>query len=160
MARDSDKRNFALREDGDESSVFSGGTPRQAALKAARRLDPADSEDEADRQEIRLREKGTHKVHLRGVGLGRNSARRQTGLDAGRHHEGERLERGRRTPRRHLVLPVRTFCGRCDCSLCPSVATARERGHTQGANRLRTSRSKTVSHPPCLCLPYESHCPV
>ena len=64
MARDSDKRNFALREDGDESSVFSGGTPRQAALKAARRLDPADSEASADRQEIKLREKGTHKVHI------------------------------------------------------------------------------------------------
>jgi hypothetical protein len=64
MARDSDKRNFALREDSDESSVFSGGTPRQAALKAARRLEPADSEDEADPEEIRLREKGTHKVHI------------------------------------------------------------------------------------------------
>ena len=64
MARDSDKRNFALREDGKESSVFSGGTPRQAALKAARRLDPASSEADADRQEIRLREKGTYKVHI------------------------------------------------------------------------------------------------
>ncbi|GCF13489.1 hypothetical protein Harman_14240 [Haloarcula mannanilytica] len=64
MAPDSDKRNFALREDGDESSVFSGGTPRQAALKAARRLDPADGEDQADPEEIRLREKGTHKVHI------------------------------------------------------------------------------------------------
>jgi hypothetical protein len=65
MARNSDKRNFALREDdGDESSVFSGGTPRQAALKAARRLDPAGSEDDADPEEIRLREKGTHKVHI------------------------------------------------------------------------------------------------
>ncbi len=64
MARDSDKRNFALREDGNESSVFSGGTPRQAALKAARRLEPASSEEAAERQEIRLREKGTHKVHI------------------------------------------------------------------------------------------------
>jgi len=65
MARDEDKRNFALREEsGDESSVFSGGTPRQAALKAARRLDPADSESAADRTPIRLREKGTHKVHI------------------------------------------------------------------------------------------------
>ena len=60
MARENDKRNFALREeDGQETSVFSGGTPRQAALKAARRLDPAPSEDEADPQPIRLREKGT-----------------------------------------------------------------------------------------------------
>jgi len=65
MARENDKRNFALRsDDGDESSVFSGGTPRQAALKAARRLDPASSEDAADPEPIRLREKGTTKVHV------------------------------------------------------------------------------------------------
>ena len=65
MARDTDKRNFALREeDGTESSVFSGGTPRQAALKAARRLDPAPSENDADPVPIRLREKGTKKVHI------------------------------------------------------------------------------------------------
>ncbi len=65
MARDSDKRNFALRtENGDEESVFSGGTPRQAALKAARRLEPAPSESAADREKLRLREKGTHKVHV------------------------------------------------------------------------------------------------
>jgi hypothetical protein len=65
MARDSDKRNFALRaNDGTEESVFSGGTPRQAALKAARRLDPASSEADAETEEIRLREKGTHKIHI------------------------------------------------------------------------------------------------
>jgi len=65
MARDSDKRNFALRtDDGTEESVFSGGTPRQAALKAARRLDPASSEDAAKPETLRLREKGTHKVHV------------------------------------------------------------------------------------------------
>jgi hypothetical protein len=65
MARDEDKRNFALRnEDGTESSVFSGGTPRQAALKAARRLEPAPSEDDAVPETIRLREKGTKKVHV------------------------------------------------------------------------------------------------
>jgi hypothetical protein len=65
MVREDGKRNFALRESsGDESSVFSGNTPRQAALKAARRLDPASSEDAADRTEIRLREKGTDKVHI------------------------------------------------------------------------------------------------
>lgn len=65
MARDKDKRNFALRDDsGEEESVFSGSTPRQAALKAARRLDPADSEDAADPTDLRLREKGTHKVHI------------------------------------------------------------------------------------------------
>ncbi|QSG13640.1 non-histone chromosomal MC1 family protein [Halapricum desulfuricans] len=65
MAPDQDKRNFALREsDGTESSVFSGSTPRQAALKAARRLDPASSEEVADPTELRLREKGTKKVHI------------------------------------------------------------------------------------------------
>ena len=65
MVREDGKRNFALREtDGEEESVFSGNTPRQAALKAARRLDPAGSESAAEREEIRLREKGTDKVHI------------------------------------------------------------------------------------------------
>lgn len=66
MARDTDgKRNFALRDStNDETSVFSGRTPRQAALKAARRLDAADGESNANREELRLREKGTHKVHI------------------------------------------------------------------------------------------------
>lgn len=60
-----EERNFALRtSDGDEPSVFSGKTPRQAALKAARRLEPAPSEDNAETEEIRLREKGEHKVHV------------------------------------------------------------------------------------------------
>lgn len=62
----SEKRNFALREeDGSETSVFSGSTPRQAALKAARRLDDVGaSEALADRHEIRLRERGTDRVHV------------------------------------------------------------------------------------------------
>ena len=65
MVREDGKRNFALREEGgDEPSVFSGNTPRQAALKAARRLDPASSESAADKTELRLREKGTDKVHI------------------------------------------------------------------------------------------------
>ncbi len=66
MARDDDsKRNFALREnDDDETSVFSGRTPRQAALKAARRLEAAESESAAGETELRLREKGTKKVHI------------------------------------------------------------------------------------------------
>ncbi|WP_336035472.1 non-histone chromosomal MC1 family protein [Halobacterium yunchengense] len=66
MVREDGKRNFALRESGDdESSVFSGNTPRQAALKAARRLDDVgDSEAEAERHDVRLREKGTDKVHI------------------------------------------------------------------------------------------------
>jgi hypothetical protein len=66
MAQDTDdKRNFALRESsGDETSIFSGRTPRQAALKAARRLEPAPSEQQAPREEIVLREKGTKKTHI------------------------------------------------------------------------------------------------
>jgi len=67
MVREDGKRNFALRENGDETSVFSGNTPRQAALKAARRLENVgSSEDEArsNATEIRLREKGTDKVHV------------------------------------------------------------------------------------------------
>jgi len=66
MPREDGKRNFVLREEGDtETSVFSGSTPRQAALKAARRLEPAPSEDAVDdKTEIRLRERGTDKVHI------------------------------------------------------------------------------------------------
>lgn len=66
MATDDDKRNFALRDDnGDESSIFSGRYPRQAALKAARRLPTAPSEDEVDEKEtLCLREHGTDKVHV------------------------------------------------------------------------------------------------
>jgi hypothetical protein len=45
-----EKRNFALRSiDGKEMSVFTGRSPRQAALKAANR----------GHTEIRLREHGT-----------------------------------------------------------------------------------------------------
>ena len=66
MASETDgQRNFTLREEtGEETSVFSGSTPRQAALKAARRFDPAESESQASREELRLREKGTEKLHL------------------------------------------------------------------------------------------------
>lgn len=65
MVREDGKRNFVLREEnGEESSVFSGRMPRQAALKAARRLEPAPGEDAAEPVELRLREKGTDKVHI------------------------------------------------------------------------------------------------
>jgi len=65
MVREDGKRNFALREEeGEEPTVFSGNTPRQAALKAARRLEPAPSEDDAEMTELQLREKGTDKVHI------------------------------------------------------------------------------------------------
>jgi len=66
MVREDGKRNFALQDSaGDETSVFSGNTPRQAALKAARRLtEVGSSEEAAERIELRLREKGTDKVHI------------------------------------------------------------------------------------------------
>ena len=67
MVREDGKRNFALRENGEETSVFSGNTPRQAALKAARRLTQVGSSEDSARAnavEIRLREKGTDKVHI------------------------------------------------------------------------------------------------
>ena len=50
-----EKRNFALRDaEGNEIGVFSGSSPRQAALKAANR----------GHTDIRLRERGTKKVHI------------------------------------------------------------------------------------------------
>lgn len=66
MVREDGKRNFALREDdGSEPSEFSGERPRQAAMKAARRLDETgESESDAPRVEIKLREKGTDKLHI------------------------------------------------------------------------------------------------
>ena len=48
-------RNFALQDkDGNETGVFTGKAPRQAALKAANR----------GHTDIRLRERGTKKVHI------------------------------------------------------------------------------------------------
>lgn len=48
-------RNFALRDkDGNEIGVFTGKSPRQAALKAANR----------GYTDIKLRERGTKKVHV------------------------------------------------------------------------------------------------
>jgi Non-histone chromosomal protein MC1 len=52
---ENEKRNFALRNvQGDEIGVFTGKQPRQAALKAANR----------GYTEIKLRERGTKKVHV------------------------------------------------------------------------------------------------
>jgi hypothetical protein len=54
-------RNFVLRnEDGSESGVFTGKQPRQAALKAANRGKGTKKNPEI----IRLRERGTKKVHV------------------------------------------------------------------------------------------------
>jgi hypothetical protein len=52
---ENEMRNFALRDkDGNEIGVFTGKQPRQAALKAANR----------GHTDIRLRERGTKKVHV------------------------------------------------------------------------------------------------
>lgn len=66
---ENDKRNFVLREENGEEtdSVFSGRTPRQAALKAARReSETYGSERRAlnNSTEVRLRERGTDRVHV------------------------------------------------------------------------------------------------
>lgn len=54
-------KNFVLvNRDGTESSVFSGRQPRQAALKAANRIGGTKNKP----VEIRLRERGTKKVHI------------------------------------------------------------------------------------------------
>ncbi len=54
-AVEKETRNFALRDkDGNEIGVFTGKSPRQAALKAANR----------GYTDIRLRERNTKKIHL------------------------------------------------------------------------------------------------
>lgn len=54
-------RNFVLRDKkGKETGVFTGHQPRQAALKAANRS----AGTKAKPVEIRLRERGTKKVHI------------------------------------------------------------------------------------------------
>jgi hypothetical protein len=56
-----DLRNFVVRdEDGTEHGVFTGKQPRQAALKAANRGNGTKKKPEI----IRLRERGTKKVHI------------------------------------------------------------------------------------------------
>ena len=68
MARDDEKRNFVWldMEAVEEAGQFTGRYPRQAALKAARRLDPTPSEEEARANpvEIVLRERGESDVHV------------------------------------------------------------------------------------------------
>ena len=54
-------KNFVLTsKDGKETSVFTGRQPRQAALKAANRI--GGTKDKP--VELRLRERGTKKVHI------------------------------------------------------------------------------------------------
>jgi len=61
-----DKRQFALQENGTETSIFRGSYPRQAALKAARRLGTNEppKESNSNSQTLRLRELGTVEVHV------------------------------------------------------------------------------------------------
>jgi hypothetical protein len=55
VEKEKQTRNFALRdENGNEIAVFTGRSPRQAALKAANR----------GYTDIRLRERSTKKVHI------------------------------------------------------------------------------------------------
>ncbi len=55
------KRTFVLRDkNGKETGVFTGKKPRQAALKVANRIDGT----KAKPVEIRLRERGSRKVHI------------------------------------------------------------------------------------------------
>jgi hypothetical protein len=56
-----DTRYFVIQdEDGNEHGVFTGRQPRQAALKAANRGSGTKSKP----QIIRLRERGTKKIHI------------------------------------------------------------------------------------------------
>jgi len=67
MADDDDTRYFAQRENGEETSLFTGDYPRQAAMKAARQLEPTGTDEddaEANAEEIQLRERGTDTVHV------------------------------------------------------------------------------------------------
>ena len=58
---ETEPRNFVLRdEDGTEHGVFQGKQPRQAALKAANRSEGTKKKPVT----IRLRERGTKKVHV------------------------------------------------------------------------------------------------
>ena len=58
---ESNTRNFVVRDkNGKEHGVFTGKQPRQAALKVANRGKGTKSNPET----IRLRERGTNKVHL------------------------------------------------------------------------------------------------
>ncbi len=57
----SEIKNFILRKkNGTEEGVFTGRQPRQAALKAANRLGGTKNAP----IEIRLRERGTKKIHI------------------------------------------------------------------------------------------------
>jgi len=189
MARNEDKRNFALRtSDGDETSVFSGGTPRQAALKAPRRLDPADSEDDADEQDLRLREKGTRKVHIyEGWAWVEEAPDDKPDWMPGDITKGNVSKAGRRTPRRDLDrrrfvyfhyppsdgAPAGCVPGDIyDSVVHPHVRGITQSDHTHAArdDRLASSRATSSAHTessreilicdlePWVRVPYEIGC--
>ncbi|MDR9446065.1 MAG: non-histone chromosomal MC1 family protein [Haloquadratum sp.] len=69
MVRQDGKRNFVMLDGGAQTRQFTGRMPRQAALKAARRLEGFDrfrSEAQAKQHatQIRLRERGTDRIHV------------------------------------------------------------------------------------------------
>jgi hypothetical protein len=58
---ETEHRNFILRDEkGNEQGIFTGKQPRQAALKAANKGNGTKAKPEI----IRLRERGTKKVHV------------------------------------------------------------------------------------------------
>jgi serine/threonine protein phosphatase PrpC len=61
-----DEKTYVLHDDEDEKEEFEGETPRQAAIKAARRLEPAEDENTAkDRStSLKLRQAGAEKMHV------------------------------------------------------------------------------------------------
>ncbi|MHC1625566.1 MAG: non-histone chromosomal MC1 family protein [Methermicoccaceae archaeon] len=60
-----EKKNFALRDEtGNEIGVFTGRQPRQAALKAVNKLAKEKGATKENPVTVRLREKGTKKVHV------------------------------------------------------------------------------------------------
>ncbi len=81
-------RNFALRDlEGNEIGVFTGKSPRQAALKAANR----------GHTDIRLRERGTKKVHIfTGERVQVDKPKGRAGLDGRQDLEAAGQKSGRR----------------------------------------------------------------
>lgn len=76
----SNTRNFVLRdEESNDHGVFTGKQPRQAALEAANRGTGTKSKPET----IRLRERGTKKVHVFKAWKELVAAPKKTCLDAG-----------------------------------------------------------------------------
>jgi len=79
-------RNFVLREkNGKEDGVFTGHQPRQAALKAL----IAAKEQNQKPVELRLRERGTKKVHIFKAGQKLLQLQRTSQMDACKDQQAE-----------------------------------------------------------------------